>query len=138
MCQAKLEEEDVSGGFESSVVSEHITNLAKEISRQTVEDANWLILVAYVRGLKKKKKKSQKRMDQFSSEIQRKHYGPKTVSPLGKRLSNEVPETKDQIKIAPEGSPVNTSLSQEGSYESCFIQSGKGWWVNIRKNYTGA
>ena len=83
MCQAKLEEESVRRGFKSSVVSEYITNLAKEISKQHVENANWLILVAYVRVLekKKKKKKSQKRMDQFSSKIQRKHYGPKTVSP---------------------------------------------------------
>ena len=59
MCQAKLEEESVRRGFKSSVVSEYITNLAKEISKQHVEDANWLILVAYVRVLEKKKKEEE-------------------------------------------------------------------------------
>ena len=66
MCQAKLEEESVRRGFKSSVVSEYITNLAKEISKQHVEDANWLILVAYVRVLEKKKRRRRAKKEWIS------------------------------------------------------------------------
>lgn len=43
MCQAKLEGGVSVRAWEA--VSEHVTNLAKEISRQNAEDATWLILV---------------------------------------------------------------------------------------------
>lgn len=77
MCQAKLEGESVSRDLRNSEVKEYIANLAREISRQNVKDANWLILVAYGWVLQKKAGAgSQKRMDQSSSKFSKNRVSP--------------------------------------------------------------
>lgn len=81
----KAGRESVSRGLKSSAVSEHMTNLAKEISRQNAEDATWLILVVYARVLQKKGE-PEKNSSVFKQNVE-KHRIPKTVSPGGKEFS---------------------------------------------------
>lgn len=71
-CQAKLKGENVSRDSQSSAISEYIANLAKEISRQNAEDANWLILVVYA-----KEKGAEKEVISFQAKFRGNTGAPK-------------------------------------------------------------